>query len=137
GTGAGGCQLWVSHRLEGKGVLLQATLEQRASRARAPPPVPRFSAVGDMPWVGCRLEGVPPTLLQGEAVKATLRIHNRGRAPASDFYLKTNLPWVVFDLPRGGPDDPMGGAAGASGTVLRPPLNVLMPGGFSTPLAEE
>lgn len=32
-----------------------------------------------MPWLGCSLEGVPATLLQGEAIRATLRITNRGR----------------------------------------------------------
>lgn len=32
-----------------------------------------------MPWLGCSLEGVPSTTLQGEAVRATLKICNRGR----------------------------------------------------------
>lgn len=56
-------------------------------RARAPAPPPRFKATGSMPWLGCSLEGVPSTaallrttILQGEAVRATLRITNRGRS---------------------------------------------------------
>eukprot|EP00752_Nemacystus_decipiens_P016769 g15006.t1 len=140
---SGGCpRVWVSHRLEGRGRLLHATLEQRAARARAPAPPPRFEATGSMPWLGCSLEGVPPTLLQGEVIAATLNVTNRGRAPAGHLCLKTNLPWVAFEDPDRQTDATAtgdggtlpasgratGGAVGASGTTLVPPVGVIMPG---------
>ncbi|CBJ30639.1 conserved unknown protein [Ectocarpus siliculosus] len=138
GTGEACPRVWVSHRLEGRGKLLHATLEQRAAKARAPAPPPRFEATGSMPWLGCSLEGVPPTLLQGEVVRATLNVTNRGRAPAGHLCLKTNLPWVAFEEPStatiGGDEasatggGATGGAVGASGTTLAPPVGVIMPG---------
>ncbi|CAM9817207.1 unnamed protein product [Ectocarpus fasciculatus] len=139
GTGEVCPRVWVSHRLEGRGKLLHATLEQRAAKARAPAPPPRFEATGSMPWLGCSLEGVPPTLLQGEVVRATLNVTNRGRAPAGHLCLKTNLPWVAFeeepsttaaggDAASASGGGATGGAVGASGTTLVPPVGVIMPG---------
>lgn len=60
------------------------------------------------------------------------------RAAAGDLCLKTNLPWVAFGTsPREGEgvEDrkegsgaPTGGAIGASGTTLLPPVGVIKPG---------
>lgn len=67
-----------------------------------------------------------------------------GRAPAGDLCLKTNLPWVAFEgvsaLTPPGKDEGVsteevsstggatGGAVGASGTTLLPPVGVVQPG---------
>lgn len=69
-------------------------------------------------------------------------ISYRYRAPAGNLCLKTNLPWVAFDgvtvsgdgvSVKGGAPAPdggaTGGAVGASGTTLLPPVVVIMPGG--------
>lgn len=63
------------------------------------------------------------------------------RAPAGHLFLKTNLPWVAFEggvdsfvAPGLKEEEPSaaggatGGAMGASGTTLIPPVGVIMPG---------
>lgn len=47
-----------------------------------------------MPWLGVSLEGVPPTLLQGEVVRATIRVTNMGRLVYGVVLHGAVLVWV-------------------------------------------
>ncbi|KAG5182392.1 ER-golgi trafficking TRAPP I complex 85 kDa subunit-domain-containing protein [Tribonema minus] len=138
---AGG--VWAEHALQRRGPLLQDTQEHRAMRARAPDTSLQAAVVGAMPRLECTVEGVPPTLLQGEVARARLTVTNSGGAPAGGICLKTTLPWVALEPlaapqspnspqqpPPPPPTAPLGCAIGASGTALRLPLPgpLLQPG---------
>ena len=78
------------------GVLLQKTLQQRATRERGPPVALSFEVVEAHPLLQLSLTGCSPELLQGELVHASLVLTNQGGAPACAVDLKFSQPCCVL-----------------------------------------
>lgn len=78
------------------GVLLQKTLQQRATRERGPPVALSFEVVEAHPLLQLSLTGCSAELLQGELVHASLELTNQGGAPACAVDLKFSQPCCVL-----------------------------------------
>lgn len=110
-------QIWASAPFTRPGPLLQNSLENRATRARGANPLLLNRIVPELPLLDATLEGVPDTIYQGEMVRATLRVTNRGRAPAAHIYVKSHPPSWVFlrDPTAAGPGKGAGAVEGGDG----------------------
>ena len=70
-----------------------------------------------MPWLDLSIQNVKDTVLEGEVCRWTLKLTNRGSAPATNIYLKTNLPWLSLELDTPPSDIPDPDARGSKHTV--------------------
>mmetsp|Transcript_30972 Transcript_30972/g.35794 ORF Transcript_30972/g.35794 Transcript_30972/m.35794 type:complete len:256 (+) Transcript_30972:427-1194(+) len=69
-----------------------------------------------MPWLDLSIRDVKDTVLEGEVCRWTLKLTNRGSAPATNIYLKTNLPWLSLELDTPPSDIPDQHEAGGENT---------------------
>jgi hypothetical protein len=93
--------VWVFHKFDIKGPLLQNTRANRANRVRGESFLLKSKVDEGMPCITVDLIGTSTAQnnlnqrsLSGEIRPWTLRISNVGTAAASNLTLKTNLPWV-------------------------------------------
>ena len=133
-------ELWGSIAFQNRGPLLQDTLERRASRERGANLRLVSRIVPELPLLEAELEGLPSTLFQGEMIQASLKITNRGLAPAAHVYAKSSLPSWLFmrdpsatsppaDTGTGGTMGVCMSMVGVSGTVFRVVTGGLAAGG--------
>eukprot|EP00586_Coscinodiscus_wailesii_P000359 CAMPEP_0172484228 /NCGR_PEP_ID=MMETSP1066-20121228/11600_1 /TAXON_ID=671091 /ORGANISM="Coscinodiscus wailesii, Strain CCMP2513" /LENGTH=1011 /DNA_ID=CAMNT_0013248591 /DNA_START=206 /DNA_END=3238 /DNA_ORIENTATION=+ len=90
-------EIWLYHKFDISGPLLQDTALHRANRVRGESYLLQSTVLDDMPLLDVTLRNVPSVVLQGQISKITIGLTNRGTAPAGTIYLKANLPWLALD----------------------------------------
>jgi hypothetical protein len=122
--------VWLYHRFEIKGPLLQNTRSNRANRVRGEPMLLKAKVERGMPCLTAELLSPKPTehetgpALQGQIRKWTLRITNIGTAASAAATLKTNVPWMHLALAVADPgrNDSTSRCIGPSGTLMSLPI---------------
>jgi hypothetical protein len=96
--------VWVFHPFDLKGPLLQNSRSNRANRVRGEPTLLKAKVERGMPCLKADLVRTNSTesdehgpLLEGQVSRWVLRLTNVGTAPARNFFLKTNLPWLCVE----------------------------------------
>eukprot|EP00804_Cyclotella_cryptica_P024493 CCRYP_017559-RA/>CCRYP_017559-RA protein AED:0.26 eAED:0.26 QI:1717/1/1/1/1/1/5/475/1401 len=135
-------EVWIFHRFELLGPLLQDTQLNKARRARGESHLLRSKVEQKMPFLKVSItpdSSLHGTVLQGQTSHWKLKLSNLGYAPASNIMLKTNAPWLnIYDSGEGkfySEDAPTSFCIGPSGTLMHVPfkgvlghLGVLQPG---------
>jgi hypothetical protein len=125
--------VWVFHKFDIKGPLLQNTRANRANRVRGESFLLKSKVEQGMPCITVDLIGTYTAQndlnrpsLSGEIRQWTLRISNVGTAAASNMTMKTNLPWVyVIEKEDGNITDDkqaISNCVGPTGTLMYIPL---------------
>jgi hypothetical protein len=126
-----GDHLIINQPLNKKGPLLQRSLEQRANAVRGKDSSLDFEVVEAYPLLHLQFEGLSPEVLQGQLLKSTLIISNKGAAPAAEVYIKLSQPSFVFYLQHGAGGDQSGQILeffGQSSTVVHLQGLIIQPG---------
>jgi hypothetical protein len=113
-----GDHLVISQPLWKQGPLLQRSLQQRANRERGRDTSLQFEVVEAQPLLQMQFDGLSPEVLQGQLLKSTLKIVNKGAAIATDIYIKLSQPSFVFYLQANDDDGQVLDFFGMSSTVV-------------------
>lgn len=119
--------VWVFHPFKIKGALLHSTSGGISNRFRAEPMLLKAKVEQEMPRLSVNLisnRGPPQDMshansavIQGQISSWTLQVSNRGSAPATNFTLKTNLPWIKVPTKKNTEEEATSGCVGPSGTL--------------------
>ena len=124
-------EIWVYHKFQVLGSLLQNNVFNRANRIRSVPYLLHSKIEQNMPSISVEViqneelsnNGV---VLQGQVSRWILRVSNQGAAHATNLCLKLNVPWFNFLSCDGTllPEDrETSHCLGPSGTMMRLPLH--------------
>lgn len=97
--------LIINQPINKRGPLLQRSLEQRAECVRGRDTSLEFDVIDASPLLHLQFEGLSPEVLQGQLLKSTLVISNKGAAVATEIYIKLSQPSFVFYLQHDGKGD--------------------------------
>jgi len=136
-------EVWINHRFDLPGPLLQDTQINRSKRVRGESILLRSKVEQEMPSLKVTItpdESTQSTVvLQGQTSRWILKLSNVGYAPASNIMLKTNAPWLNM-TPSNGTNEsnnteeaPTSFCVGPSGTLMRVPLSSASRSGILEP----
>mmetsp|Transcript_27462 Transcript_27462/g.55151 ORF Transcript_27462/g.55151 Transcript_27462/m.55151 type:complete len:1702 (+) Transcript_27462:4357-9462(+) len=133
-------EVWIYHRFDLPGPLLQDTQLNRSKRVRGESMLLKSKIEEEMPSLKVTITPSnknQSTVLQGQTSSWILKLSNYGYAPAANIMLKTNAPWLNINDETGEEKDeysPTSHCVGPSGTLMKVPFEgtnkagILQPG---------
>ena len=121
-------EVWIYHRFDLPGPLLQDTQLNRSKRIRGESMLLKSKIEEEMPSLKVTITPSnknQSTVLQGQTSSWILKLSNFGSAPASNIMLKTNAPWLNINDDMGEEEDENSSTShcvGPSGTLLKVPF---------------
>jgi len=133
-------EVWIYHRFDIPGPLLQDTQLNRSKRVRGESMLLKSKIEEEMPSLKITITPSnknQSTVLQGQTSSWILTLSNYGYAPAANIMLKTNAPWLNINDETGEEKDENSSTShciGPSGTLMKVPFQgtkntgILQPG---------
>lgn len=123
-------EVWIYHRFDLPGPLLQDTQLNRSKRVRGESLLLKSKIEEEMPSLKVTITPSnenQSTVLQGQTSSWTLKLSNFGYAPATNIMLKTNAPWLNIKDEMGqeiNEECSTSHCVGPSGTLMKVPFKV-------------
>ncbi len=125
-------EIWVYHKFQVLGSLLQNNVFNRANRVRNVPYLLRSKIEQNMPSLSVDIvqdnqKSTNNLVLQGQVSRWLLRVSNHGAAHATNICLKLNVPWfniLNHDSTLLPEDRETSHCLGPTGTMMRLPLHI-------------
>jgi len=132
-------EVWIYHRFDLPGPLLQDTQLNRSKRVRGEALLLKSKIEEEMPSLKVTISpsnNNQSTVLQGQTSSWILKLSNFGYAPAANIMLKTNAPWLNINDGMGKENDENSATShcvGPSGTLMKVPCNGTSKAGILQP----